>query len=112
MIQSSNTPQELAVGVTSEGQFVPDRLEIFSSITGDRFYTYIKKNSDYGNSFGKSFEKWGLTAALVRMEDKFNRLESLSQKEDQKVVDESIEDTLLDLANYAVMTIVEMRMNQ
>ena len=30
--------------------------------------TYIKKNHDYGDSFSRSFKKYGLVAAMVRME--------------------------------------------
>ena len=45
----------------------------------------------------------------IRLGDKFNRFKTLSRKlESQKVRDESIRDTLLDLANYAIMTVLEM----
>lgn len=70
--------------------------------------TYIAKNNDYGNSFTKSFDKYGITCAMVRMEDKWNRLESLTSGKKQMVNDESIKDTLLDLANYAIMTVIEL----
>ena len=40
-----------------------------------------------------------------------NRIESLSQKK-AKVESESIEDTLLDLANYAIMTVIWLRKNR
>lgn len=70
--------------------------------------TYIKKNHDYGDSFSRSFKKYGLVAAMVRMEDKWNRLDNLASGAEQKVSDESIRDTLLDLAGYCVMTIMEL----
>lgn len=70
--------------------------------------TYVAKNNDYGNSFSKSFDKYGVTAAMVRMEDKWNRLESLTSGKKQMVNDESVKDTLLDLANYAIMTFMEL----
>lgn len=70
---------------------------------------YERKNADYGDSFAKSFEEYGLAAPCIRLEDKLNRLKSL-RKRPAQVKDESIEDTLLDLANYAIMTLVEMRM--
>lgn len=70
--------------------------------------TYAKKNSDYGDSFHKSYERFGITAALVRMEDKWNRINNLAFKEDYLVRDESIKDTLLDLANYCLMTYLEL----
>lgn len=69
--------------------------------------TYVAKNHDYGDSFHVLYEKFGLISSLVRMSDKMNRLESLAQREAQ-VKDESIRDTLLDLANYAIMTVMEI----
>lgn len=69
---------------------------------------YKKKNHDYGDSFGQSFRDYGPLAGLVRMEDKFNRLKTLVRGAGQEVKDESIMDTLMDLANYAIMTMLEM----
>ena len=77
--------------------------EVFKGITKDMTDTFCKKNHDYGNSFFESLDKRGLVAALVRMEDKMNRLNSLESNE-AMVKDEAIEDTLLDLANYSIMT--------
>lgn len=77
-------------------------IERFRAITKEMAETYEKKNHDYGDSFGRSLDKRGLMAALVRMEDKMNRLDSLAEKEAQ--VKESLADTLTDLANYAIMT--------
>ena len=68
---------------------------------------YINKNHDYGDSFGDTFRKLGIISAVTRITDKTNRLQSLCKKE-QKVNDESIRDTLMDLANYAIMTIIEL----
>ena len=69
--------------------------------------TYRDKNADYGDSFAKSYEEFGLTAPVVRMSDKMERLKSLSKAE-ARVKDESKRDTLIDLANYAMMTVVEI----
>ena len=77
--------------------------EVFKGITQEMTDTFCKKNHDYGNSFFESLDKRGLVAALVRMEDKMNRLNSLESNE-AMVKDETIEDTLLDLANYSIMT--------
>lgn len=72
--------------------------------------TYEKKNADYGDSFSQSISKWGYTAALVRMDDKMNRLNSLlCRNTAQKVKDESALDTAMDLANYAVMLAMEIK---
>lgn len=73
--------------------------------------TYQKKNHDYGDSFGDTYRKLGIISAVTRITDKINRLTSLCTKpaEEQKVLDESIDDTLMDAANYCIMTLVERR---
>lgn len=73
--------------------------------------TYRNKNQDYGDAFGLSIQEYGLIAGLVRMEDKFNRLKHLLKSDERLVKDETLEDTLLDLANYAIMLVIEMRNN-
>lgn len=67
------------------------------------------KNEKYGNSFEISLDKYGMIAALTRMSDKFNRAENLILNNDRGTNDESLTDTLLDLANYCVMTAVYMK---
>ena len=67
---------------------------------------YRKKNHDYGDSFHITFEKWGLPMAAIRLGDKLQRFETLIRAESK--VDESIRDTLVDLANYAIMTVMEL----
>lgn len=70
--------------------------------------TYRKKNHDYGDSFSDLFKKFGLVSPVIKLYDKMSRLESLCNKE-ALVNDESIEDTLLDMANYAIMTVLELQ---
>lgn len=68
---------------------------------------YVKKNQDYGNSFDESLDKFGLIASATRINDKVNRFFSLcTGKKKAKVVEESVKDTLMDLANYTIMTIM------
>lgn len=71
---------------------------------------YAKKNHDYGNSFDDSMNKIGNAYALGRLHDKINRLIALS-KTKSKVNDESIIDTLKDLACYSIMTINYLNKN-
>lgn len=71
---------------------------------------YNRKNADYGDSFDKTLDEFGLIASATRMNDKFNRFKSLI-KNPAQVSDEKIEDTLIDLASYAMMTIKWMRQN-
>ena len=79
----------------------------FKKLTGKMCETYVRKNHDYGNSFDRSLDRFGLVASVVRIGDKMNRIESLVQKK-AMVQDESIRDTLLDMANYAIMTVMWM----
>lgn len=88
-----------------------DNVKQFMSITQDMAKTYAAKNHDYGNSFEESLDEFGLVASIVRLGDKMNRIKSLIKKEAQ-VKDESIKDTLLDMANYAIMTVMWMNKKQ
>lgn len=65
---------------------------------------YEKKNKDYGNSFDGTLNEFGIVAGVIRMNDKMNRLKRLVNNK-AEISDESIADTLIDLANYAVMTL-------
>lgn len=67
---------------------------------------YEKKNHDYGDSFHITFEKWRMPMAAIRLGDKLQRFETLIRAESQ--VNESIRDTLIDLANYSIMTVMEL----
>lgn len=73
---------------------------------------YEKKNHDYGDSFHQTFEEEGMAMPRIRLGDKLSRFKTLSRGAEQKVNDESIRDTLIDLANYAIMTVVEIDMKR
>ena len=47
--------------------------------------------------------------AAIRLSDKLNRLSSFAKGQDMKVKDEAVEDTLMDLANYSIMTLIELQ---
>lgn len=72
---------------------------------------YIKKNKDYGDSFGETFKKLGIISAVTRITDKVNRLQNLCVNK-RLVEDESITDTLIDAANYCIMTLIEIEANK
>lgn len=71
---------------------------------------YEAKNHDYGDSFAR-VRGMHPEAICIRLWDKLLRLESLMHGKTAKV-DESIEDTLKDLANYAIMELVERRVSE
>ncbi len=85
-----------------------DKVEIHSQICKELNSIYEKKNHDYGDSFAR-LRKELPNSILVRIYDKYQRLKTLLSGTDQKVKDESIEDTLIDLANYCIMELVERR---
>lgn len=81
-----------------------DRIERHKELALTLNDIYKAKNYDYGDAFGESCDEFGPVAGLIRMNDKMNRLKSLiNDNHEQKVSDESIKDTLLDLANYSLM---------
>lgn len=83
------------------------QLDKFKAVTSQMNDTYERKNHDYGDSFHKSIQEFGPMAGIVRINDKFNRLKNLIIYGDQKVTDESVKDTLIDMASYCVMLAIE-----
>lgn len=84
-----------------------NKVSRFKQITDEMVNLYERKNSDYGNSIHDTYMKYGAVAYLVRMEDKINRVRGLTQSNNQKV-DEKIKDTLIDLANYSILMLLEL----
>ncbi|ANZ98542.1 hypothetical protein BFC20_10640 [Brochothrix thermosphacta] len=65
------------------------------------------KNENYGDSFSKQYQKYGMVSVEMRLNDKFMRLEQLVAGEKDKV-GESIEDTLKDIIGYATLALIEL----
>lgn len=86
-------------------ELVDNNVETFATIVKEMVELYAKKNHDYGNSFDEGCDKIGTGYPLGRLLDKMNRLIACMGKEDEMQVNESIEDTLTDLACYSVMTL-------
>jgi hypothetical protein len=81
----------------------------FENIADELIELYKAKNKAYGNSFGETYAKLGIISAITRISDKHNRLVNLATNKDIDNLGESIEDTLRDMANYCIMTLVELR---
>ena len=79
----------------------------FKEITDKMFETFKAKNHDYGSSFSNLFKECGMTYAYGHMAEKLERINSL-RKNEAKVKGESMKDSLYDLANYAILTIMEL----
>lgn len=89
------------------------RESIHKQLLDDMHDLYIRKNRDYGSSVTDTYEKFGLTSFLVRLSDKLNRVTNLTlNNKDNLVKDEKIQDTLMDLANYSILALIEMKMEE
>ena len=82
---------------------VDENVTTFAGIVGEMTKLYAKKNHDYGNSFNKGMDNIGVAYGIGRLYDKMNRIITI-MKVKAEVNDESIQDTLIDLACYSVMT--------
>lgn len=114
-ITKFNLPINLSVlsgekDISSMDENEPRNVKLFKELATSISELYARKNADYGDSFSKSVEKYGIIAALTRMSDKWNRLENLILHNKEGLVgDEKIEDTLLDLASYCLMTVISLK---
>lgn len=85
------------------------KLEIHKSLCDETHSLYEKKNSDYGDSFSQLRKRYP-NFVCMRLFDKLNRLDTIIQPGYEcKISDETIEDTLMDIANYALMELTERR---
>lgn len=69
---------------------------------------YAMKNKKYGDSFSKTYKEYGPAMLCIRLDDKLGRLKQLLLKGEEGTEDETVIDTLMDLANYATMGIMEL----
>ena len=88
-----------------------DLFEMHKRILEEMHEIYCRKNHDYGDSMHDTYLRFGSQAYLVRMYDKLNRLCVLTNGKERRVSDETIHDTLLDLANYAICMSMELRLD-
>lgn len=86
-----------------------NKIEIHKSLCEETHELYEKKNADYGDSFSQLRKRYP-NFVCMRLFDKLNRLDTIIQPGYKcKVSDEKIEDTLMDIANYALMELTERR---
>jgi len=65
---------------------------------------FDRKHTDYGPTNISGFGTFGV---IVRMNDKHERLKTLfAKKKRRKAVNESVEDTLRDISNYAIIACI------
>lgn len=73
-------------------------------ITSDIVDLLVRKNANYGNSFDRQMDEYGMIAAVIRLDDKMSRLRALTKGEPDKV-GESVDDTLRDIVGYTLLTL-------
>lgn len=86
----------------------PDNVKKHENICCELNALYARKNADYGDSFHKTYVEEGMAMARIRLSDKLERFKRLTRSNEQHVQDESVRDTLIDLANYAILTVMEL----
>lgn len=80
-------------------------VQEFRSILKDMGDLYEKKNADYGGAIEKAIHEFGYVYSACMLFNKLERFKNLISKDDYTgKVGESLVDTLLDMANYAVET--------
>ena len=82
--------------------------DVYRSLLDKLFETYKAKNSDYGNAFAEMFDELGIDYAYGKLREKMNRIKVLRNKPNM-VENEGLEDALLDMAGYAILTLVELK---
>ena len=97
--------------ITTEDQMTDKATRtntIFNEILENIRYTHDKKNDDYKDSYSDTMKRFGTKSGLVRIYDKFNRIENIWDSEG-KVNFESAENNLQDLATYAIMMLAYIK---
>lgn len=114
LIKAGISSEELSqsskeINTTEKDNYNEKLVQEHQELTAQLNWLYKDKNKKYGDSFGQSVREFGYISALTRMSDKYNRLKQLiMSNQTGSDTDESLEDTLVDLANYCLMTVMEL----
>ena len=90
----------------------PNKILLHENICQELKSVYQRKNERYGDSYAKLRKELGHDSILYRVGDKYHRLQQLLRNPWLSHEDESIDDTLMDLANYCIMELVERRVDK
>lgn len=99
--------RELAQADKEEAN-MDQKVQLHKKICNELTALFEQKNHDYGDSFHQTYLEEGWPMVRIRLSDKLNRVKALTRGDSQQVQDESLRDTLLDLANYAILAVMEM----
>lgn len=79
----------------------------FTKVLREMLELYLKKNHDYGNSFSETIQEFGYTPAIARINDKIKRVKQIVKGEPMQI-NETMRDNLIDIANYCILTVIEL----
>ena len=85
------------------GELIDENVVRFTAEALNAIQIYARKNHDYGNSFEDGMDLIGDAYGTGRIYDKAKRLATLTKKPDNAHVEESMQDTAIDLACYGIM---------
>lgn len=85
-----------------------EKVKIMKALHSQQEALYSEKNEKYQDAFGKTYAEYGPTVAIIRLEDKLNRVKALVAAGLDDSNGESLMDTLTDIANYANMFLIEL----
>lgn len=86
-----------------------EKERMFEELTKQMFETFKSKNRDYGDSTSQTFKEFGLTSYAIRLNDKLNRIKSFCKKGLLEVKDEGGIDSLMDMANYCLLAVIDIK---
>ena len=90
---------------------MPTKENYHKQICQELTNMFVEKNADYGNAYALLRKEYPMSICW-RLSDKLNRLKTLYATDAEKPnwVSESITDTLMDIANHAIMELIERGM--
>jgi len=94
-----------ALNTTADRGTREELFALHQELTNKALEVMKAKNHDYASKGDpyRNFRTFGLLGVLVRLSDKLARLRSFTENGVTKVADETIQDTLVDVINYAVI---------
>lgn len=118
LIGEENNKNVTSPGFKAEEKWVPKpgtkgmmkvKPTIFDAILEQMSDVHRRKNADYGDAAYEGYKEFGIQYYIIQLHNKLNRLKSLTKDNSKPQVNESIEDTLLDMANYAVLALEALK---
>lgn len=103
VVEDKAEPSDISEGVNITAQ------DSFDKVLKEMSELHHKKNQDYGDAAHKAYQRHGIEYYLIMLDQKLLRATNLNKSQDKQQNFESIEDSLLDMANYAVMAVDSLR---